>query len=213
MVHYLKNLAMFFVFCGIAYAQDERYFRKIFSKDYLGTNLDQQESKITKFIVNGASYHIDLNSDGIEEIIETQKRDGVDWIEIKNSSQSKIFEQKLLAMGSLSHVYKIKLVYISKNVRALIVFLDEGVTVGRRFESTARFFVLSYEDNDLSKMSFHLGPHLFQEKEYQRDSYWRRDYTVNIIDFDNDGNREISVQYNHIQRIMKYKGKGEWETI
>ncbi len=213
MVHYSGILLLFFLFLGEVRAQDERYYRKIFSKDYLGPNWEQNESVPVQSIVKGAFYHLDLNDDKIEEIIEPQKRDGVDWIEIRNSSNSKIFEVKLPAMGSVSYLYKIKFVYISKNVRALILFLDEGITVGRRFESTARFFVLSYENNDLSKISVSTGPHLFQEKEYQREVYWRRDYSVNILDFDNDGTREIAVQYNHIQRIMKYKGRGDWETL
>jgi hypothetical protein len=213
MVHYSRFLLLFFIILGQVSAQDERYYRKIFSKDYLGPNWEQAESGPTQFTVRGAFYQLDLNDDKIEEVIEPQKRDGVDWIEIRNSSNSKIFEAKLPAMGSLSYLYKIKLVYISKNVRALILFLDEGVTVGRRFESTARFFVLSYENNDLSKISFSMGPHFFQEKEYQREVYWRRDYNVNILDLDNDGTREIAVQYNHIQRIMKYKGRGDWENI
>ena len=213
MVHYSGILVLFLLIFGEVHAQDERYYRKIFSKDYLGPNQEQNELGTVQSIVRGAFYHLDLNDDKIEEIIEPQKRDGVDWLEIRNSSNSKIFEVLLPAMGSLSYLYKIKLVYISKNVRALILFLDEGVTVGRRFESTARFFVLSYENNDLSKISASTGPHFFHEKEYQREVYWRRDYSVNILDFDNDGTREIAVQYNHIQRIMKYKGKGDWETL
>jgi hypothetical protein len=207
---------IFFILTSISWpilAQDERYFRQIFSGDLpkIGEkSLPLNEPLMT---VRGSGYRVDLNGDGLEEIIEPQKRDGVDWIEIKNSSHHKIFEAKLFAMGGASVLYKIRLVDLSPRVRALILFLDEGVTKGKRFESTARFYVISFEDNNLTKMTLAQGPHFFHEKEGQRDMYWRRDYNVNIYDIDNDGLKEIAVQYNRIQRIMKYKGLGEWERF
>ena len=163
--------------------------------------------------VNGPAYRLDLNRDGVEEILEPQKRDGVDWIEIRNSSQNKIFEAKLFAMGGASTLYKIRMVDLSQKVRALLLYVDEGITKGKRFESTARFYVLTFENSDLSKISLAEGPHYFHEKEGQRDMYWRRDYNVNVYDIDQDGIKEISVEYNHIQRIMKYNGKGNWERF
>lgn len=196
-----------------AFAQDERYYRQILTGELPKLNLEVGETATTQFNVMGAQYRIDLNDDGIEEIIRPQKRDGVDWIEIRNYSESKLFEAKLLAMGAGSTIYKLKLVRISKTVKALIVFLDEGITAGKRFESTGRFYVISFENNNLLNMSITEGPHFFHEKEGQREQYWRRDYSVNIHDVDGDGSREITVQYNSIQRIMKYLGRGEWERF
>jgi ribosomal protein L21E len=57
------------------------------------------------------------------------------------------------------------------------------------------------------------GPHHFHEKESQREQYWRRDYSVEVRDTNRDGTKEIVVQFNHIQRIMIYKGLGEWERL
>src|SRR5690606_29329399 len=116
-------------------------------------------------------------------------------------------------MGAESVLYKIKLVDISAKARSLILYLDEGSIQGKRFESTARIFVITFENQDLSKMWIEQGPHFFHEKESQREQYWRRNYTVNIHDIDGDGTREIAVQYNHIQRIMRYKGFGEWSRF
>jgi hypothetical protein len=198
---------------GLLWGQDERYFRHIFSGDLPKTveeDLPRGEPLMT---VRGSSYRVDLNGDGVEEIIEPQKRDGVDWIEIRNSSQFKLYEAKLFSMGGASVIYKIRLVDLSHRVRALILFLDEGVTRGRRFESTARFYVLTFEDKNLEKISLTQGPHFFHEKEGAGDMYWRRDFNVNVYDIDNDGLKEIAVQYNHIQRIMKYKGFGEWDRL
>lgn len=210
MVHHWVFFLLFFMISGLVSAQDERYFRKIFSGELPKTQEEYLEVPVARLNVNGASYKVDLNGDQIEEVIQPQKRDGVDWIEIRNASQTKIFEAKLLAMGAESVLYKIKIVQISPKVKALILFLDEGFTRGRRFESTARFFVISFENNDLSKMWIEQGPHFFHEKEKQREQYWRRSYTVNVYDVDNDGVKEIGVMYNHIQRYMKYAGNGEW---
>lgn len=201
------------LFCISVQAQDERYYRQILSGELPKLFSGISETEISQFNVTGSSYRIDLNDDQIEEIIEPQKRDGVDWIEIRNSSHNKIFESRLLAMGSVSEIYKIKLVHIKKDVKALLIFLDEGSTKGKKFESTARFFVLTYLKNDLSTITFTEGPHFFHERESQRDQYWRRDYNVNVYDINGDGTREIAVQYNHIQRIMKYTERGLWERL
>lgn len=211
MVHHSLILFMFFWIARASYAQDERYYRQIFSGELPKT--EAAAEVISQFHVSGGNYRIDLNDDQMEESIEPAKIDGVDWLIIKSSANVPIYQVKLPAMGALGYIYKIKFVHLSKTVKALIVFLDEGRTTGRKFESTARFFVLSYENNDLSNISFAQGPHFFHEKEQQREQYWRRDYSVNVYDVDGDGVREIAVQYNHIQRFMKYVGKGIWERF
>lgn len=211
MVHQCLFLLVFFMICGKVSAQDERYFRQIFTGELPRT--EALAEAIPQFNVQGSSYRVDLNDDKIEEMIEPHKVDGVDWIRIRSSSGKILFDRKLQVMGGNSTIYKIKYVNISKTVKALILFMDEGITKGRRFESTARIFVITYENNNLEEMSLTQGPHYFHEKEQQREQYWRRDYSVNIYDINGDGIREIAVQYNHIQRIMKYAGRGEWERF
>ncbi len=196
-----------------SFAQDERYYRQVLGGDLPKLNEIVSESATVHLNLKVPTYKFDLNHDKLEETIVPQKRDGVDWIEIRNSSGSKIFEAKLLAMGVGSQIYKIKVVNLSKTLKAAIIFLDEGVTHSRRFESTARIYVLSFENNDLKTMSITEGPHFFHEKEGKREQYWRRDYMVNVYDIDGDGVREIAVQYHHINRIMKYAGRGEWIRI
>ena len=213
MLHHWLFLFILAGLSGLGFAQDERYFRQILTGE-LPKQVDQyKENMLPQFNVTGGTYKFDLNGDGFEESLQPQKRDGVDWLEIRDVSQRKIFEGKLLAMGSESAIYKIKVVNLSLKVKAAIVFLDEGSTKGKRFESTARIFVISFENNDLETLSMIEGPHFFHEKEAQREQYWRRDYNVNVYDIDGDGVREIAIMYNHIQRIMKYKSKGEWERF
>lgn len=209
MVH---HWALLFIFClsSSVWGQDERYYRQILSGELPKMSDGIRETSEHQFNVAGPSYLIDLNGDGIEETLQPQKRDGVDWIEIRNSAKQRIFDAKLLAVGAGSFLYKAKLVALSPKVKALILFLDEGFTAGRRFEATARIFVITYEKNDLETMKIVEGPHIFHEKEAIREQYFRRDYLVNVVDMNKDGQKEISVQYNHIQRIMEYLGNGEW---
>ena len=212
MVHYLGLFLIFFL-SPSAFAQDERYYRQILNGQLPSLGQDIKETDEHQFSVKGPSYNLDLNNDQIEEMIQPQKRDGVDWIEVKDSGQRKIFEAKLLAMGGESTIYKAKLAHLSETVKVLILFLDEGKTAGRRFESTARIYLLTFENNDLSTMQMTIGPHHFHEKEGQRDQYWLRDYAVEIRDVDSNGVRDVVVQFNHIQRIMLYRGKGEWGRL
>jgi hypothetical protein len=109
MPNYRLILFIFFLTSDILWAQDERYFRKMFSGDLVKKELPQEVQKV-HFKVVGNSYLIDLDQDKIEEVIEPQKRDGVDWIEVKNSSGRKLFEGKIFAAGSGSYLYKIKFV-------------------------------------------------------------------------------------------------------
>ncbi len=198
-------------FSKIATAQDERYYRQIFTGEL--PKSDTSSDLAQQFFVKGASYHIDLDGDKMEEVIEPSKIDGVDWIEIKSMSGSSQFKTKLPAIGGVSTLYKIKLVHITPTAKTLILFLDEGVTSGLFFESTARIYLLTYEKNNLKQMTLTMGPHFFHEKERQREQYWRRDYTINVYDIDGDGIREIAVQFNNIQRIMRYMGDGDWSRF
>ncbi|MGE3609831.1 MAG: hypothetical protein AB7I27_09630 [Bacteriovoracaceae bacterium] len=205
-------LLSFFIFLGRVWAQDERYYRQILSGELPEFYQESKEGLGPQLSIRGASYKIDLNEDGVDETIQPQKRDGVDWIEIKNSQEAKVFEAKLLAMGVESQIYKIKFVKISPKVKALILFLDEGKTQSKKFESTARLYFITFENNDLKSMKITQGPHFFHERESQRDQYFRREYMVNIYDVNNDGIREIAIQFNHIQKIYQYAGSGEWRV-
>ncbi len=194
-------------------AQDERYFRQILKGEEVIAPVETDARLVRIFSIPGPVYKVDLNDDGIEESIQPFKIDGVDWIEIRNTSEKKLLTEKLFAMGAKSNLYKIKIVHLSPKLKALMLFLDEGSTEDKRFESTARLFIVSYENNDLTTMKISQGPRFFQEREANREQYFRRDYVVNVKDLDNDGTREITVQYLHIQRIMKYAGFGKWTEI
>ncbi len=201
---------MFLLGSAEIFAQDERYYRQILSGD-LPVTADSRDNFVRNFLIKGPEYHLDLDGDGVEEIIQPEKRDGTDWISILNSSRSSLFAAKLFAAGGDSSIYKIRMVNLSTRVKALIIFLDEGVTHGLKFESTARIYLLSYEDNKLSTLTMNPGPHIYQEKEAQREQYWRREFVVDVTDLNNDNMREVVVHFNHIQYVLEYQGTGEWK--
>ena len=207
-----QSFVFFFLILSLSvWGQDERYYRQILSGELPKLN-DSRSLVQNQFTVSGSVYRIDLNNDGIEESLVPEKSDGVDSLSILDSSGRVINWTKFLTSGRASSIYKIRLVQISTTVKALLIFLDEGVTAGKKMESVARFYVLTFENNDLSRLNLAQGPHIFHEKEAQRDQYFRRDYQVNAYDIDGDGTREIAVQFNHIQRIMKYEN-GVWKRF
>lgn len=191
------------------FGQDERYYRQILTGE-LPVTAEPRENFVRNYLVKGSEYLVDLDSDGIEEVIQPEKRDGIDYLNILNSSRANVFSAKLFSSGGDSHIYKIRMVYLTPRIRTLIIFLDEGATKGLRFESTARIYLLSYEDNKLSSMVLNPGPHIFHEKEAQRDQYYRRNFVVDVRDLNQDAKREIIVHFGHIQYIYEYLGSGEW---
>lgn len=209
MLQHWLVLCLFLLGSAEIFAQDERYYRQIITGE-LPVTVEPKESFVRNYLVKGPEYLVDLDSDGIEEILQPEKRDGIDYLTILNSSRSPIFSAKLYSAGGDSHIYKVRLVNLTDRVKTLIVFLDEGSTKGLRFESTARIYLLSFEDNKLSDISMNPGPHIFHEKEGQREQYWRRDFLVDVKDLNNDSKREIIVHFGHIQYVLEYQKNGEW---
>ncbi|MFA7614127.1 MAG: hypothetical protein WCY48_07800 [Candidatus Caldatribacteriota bacterium] len=210
MPHYVI-LLLFFLSSSALMAQDERYFRKMLSGD-LVKKADIADG-LPKFFVSADPYLMDLNGDGIEERIIPQKRDGVDWLEIQDSSHNVIFSAKLPSTGVHSHLFRIKMVALNSKVKTLILFLDEGYTHGGKFEAQGMIYLVSFENNDLTTLKLREGAKFFHEVHAQREQYYRRGYKVNVYDIDLDGDREIVVTYRHIQRIFKYAGHGDWKIM
>jgi hypothetical protein len=199
----------------MAYSQDERKYRQLIDKTQKNKNNEHEVMPFSHFVQNQGRYQLDLNSDKIEEIVEIQKRDGLDWIIIKASNETVLYQTKLPTVGSQSVIFKMLLLNISKtrSIKTLVLFFDEGMIKSKKWESTARILLLTFENHDLRNIKLTIGPHFFHEKNSQRDQYWRRDYEVKSLDLNADQMREIIVKYQHIQRILIYKGDGIWERI
>lgn len=194
---------------NFAHAQDERFFRKIFTDE-----LRPDKKKATyKIEVATPNYEIDLNRDGVPESIKVEKRDGIDFFVIQNASGRTLSELKLNAKGVNSVLYKAQLKTLNSNTDALVLYFDEGHSGTSVFQSTARIYMATIDGRDLKKVSFNKGPAFYYEKESPVNHYSRRYYNVSVYDFNKDGTKEVAISYNNIQRIYFYLGKGRWQAL
>jgi hypothetical protein len=146
------------------------------------------------------------------ETIRVEKKDGFDFFLIFDQFGREIFNKRLPAIGANSRLLKVDLKSITKDVNTLILHFYEGAIDSTKFEATAKLFFVTFDKNDLKKIKFFNGPHFFHEKE-KGSQYFNRRYSVNTIDYNNDGSREISVSYNKISRIYFYTSTGEWKML
>lgn len=191
-----------------AYGQDERYFRDIFSGALVKKS--KEEKLPPKVVVHSPFYRMDINGDGVPELFRTSKRDNIDWFELYDFRDHLIFEYELATQGISSGIYKLTLVQLSSTTKAVLVHFYEGFTESTRFDGTARLYVMTIDDSDLSKISMVRGPHFYHEFAKVREQYFRRPMSVNVVDYNNDGVKEVSTSYGFIQYIMSYRGSGEW---
>lgn len=205
----MKALILFLIFTKsmFVYSQDERYFNSIFDKKYIKENTKIFHSKIE---VSSDKYMIDLDRDGVEEAIQSVKKDGIDFIRISNVLGVVLFERKLETKGSGSSIFKISFRKISKDVDTLILHFNEGYTHLPYFKNSARLYFLTIEFKNLKTIYFKKGPMFWAEVEKPHLSYWNRRYVLSTKDFNRDGTREILVSYNRINYLYFYLKEGIW---
>ncbi len=207
----ILSLAMMALFVNPVRAQDERFWRKLLSGELTEEVVKTPEEP--KWVFASPVYHLDMNSDGKEESIQVMKRDGMDWLDITGHDGTQLLQAKIWAMGSGSGIYRLRLLDLSKTVRAMVIFLYEGKTESRKLESSARLYFLTFENKDLTTMKVAAGPRYWHEYEGVREQYWRRLYSLNIKDYDGDGTKDINVEFNHMQSIWMYQGQGLWKSF
>lgn len=191
-------------------AQDERFYRGIFS----GEHFNSKEVPFTyKIEVESSKYLIDLNHDGKEDSIQTVKRDGVDFFRINDDFGKMVFEAQLETKGVDSKIFRASLKTISKNIDVLLLHFYEGHTGAAIFEATARLYIVTIKDRDFRKTTITKGPFFWSEKEGVAGKYWARRYTVNTKDFNGDGVKEVAITFNNIDRIYYYSKFGDWRAF
>lgn len=205
----MRILVFLLTLQAAAYAQDERFFRRIFT-DELRPKKKEEAYKVR---VSTADYLVDINRDGIEEKLAAVKKDGVDFFQVKDNKGRVRFEFKVSPKGVNSSLFKIQLKSISPTADALILHFDEGESGTVLFQKTARLYIVSIEGRDLDKLVATKGPSFFYEKAKPVEQYSRRYYNVSVVDFNKDGVREVAVAYNKIQRIYFYRGNGKWDRF
>jgi hypothetical protein len=203
-------ILILFVASNFALGQDEQFYRRIFTNELINKPSALIEYKL---VVKSPVYQINLDRDKFPEGIRIEKRDGLDFVVVLSRFGEKVFESKLLGIGNKSRIFKIQLKTISKDTNALIIHFYEGKIDSTKFESTARLYFLTFPKNDYKKMVLFKGPHFFHEKEKVSEQYWNRRFSVNTIDYNHDGVKEISISYKKINRVYFYLSKGLWTKI
>ena len=190
-----------------AVAQDERFYRSIYSGDLANSKEGPFEYKIE---VSSSKYLIDLNRDGKKDSIQTVKKDGVDFFRINDDFGKQVFEGKLETKGSESKIFRASLKTISKDVDVLLLHFYEGHNDAAIFEGSARLYIVTIRDRDFRLVSMTKGPFFWTEKQGVANKYWARRYSVNTLDLNKDGIKEIAVSFNNIDRIYYYSKNKEW---
>jgi hypothetical protein len=204
---------LIFVLCILsfqAFSQDERYYRSLFSGKIFDINKDDFKYKVA---VESPKYMLDLDRDGIMDSIQAMKKDGVDFFRINGPHGRQLFIDKLVTKGKGSKIYKVQFTNIKAGVDALIVHFYEGDNDAAIFEGSARIYIYTILQNNLLKISKMRGPFFWMEKERAAGKYFNRRYSVNIVDYNNDGVKEISTSFNKIHRVLMYTQAGIWKKL
>lgn len=210
----MKVLGLFLLFLNANYsiAQDERFFREIYTDKLKNINLNIDET-VAKVKVRTPLYQIDINNDGLTESLIAEKRDNKDWFIIENFRGQKIFETRLYASGEQASLYKITWSRINKKTNVMLLHFFEGFTRSTKFEGIARLYLVSIDNNDIDTLTATKGPYFWHEYEKPRDMYWKRAFKVNVLDYNKDGQREVSVNFNSITSLYHYSGNGKWTEL
>lgn len=197
------------VYLQFGFGQDERFYRNMFN----GILTDSKGPTPYKIKVFSPKYMIDLDRDGIEDSFQTIKKDGIDFFRINNAYGEKVFEAELATKGSKSSIFKVNFMSVNKNVDVLVLHYYEGYNDSSVFEASARLYFVTIENRKLEKANMSKGPYFWIEKERAAGKYFNRRYTVNLIDYDKDGQKEISVSFNKGTKVFYYKSGGIWDSI
>lgn len=195
-----------------ATAQDERYFRQLFSGE-INKGHEIIDEKKYSYFVHTPYYALDLNRDGKAEHIVFVKKDNEDWIEILDSDKKKIFSYLFENKGYDSELFRIELKTLSAKTSILLLYYYEGVSKYINFQGTARVYAITIDNNDLKTMAAFKGPSFFDEQKTFKGHYHKRHYEVYLEDLDHDSVKELIVKHRNTSTVFMYKGQGRWQTF
>jgi hypothetical protein len=195
-----------------AKAQDERYFRQIFSGELTKTE-DTVENKKYSYVIHTPYYALDLNRDGAPEQVVFVKRDSEDWLDILNSDKKKIFSYRFDNLGFDSELFKIEMKTLGPHTTILLLYYYEGVSKYIDFQGTSRLYAITIDNNDLKTLAGFKGPSFFDEVKNFKGHYHKRNYKVYLEDLNKDSSKELIIKYRATNYVFLYKGEGKWQTF
>jgi hypothetical protein len=197
-------------------AQDERFFRQIFSGDLKETSFKVQPltgPKTYWYTASTPFYEMDLNQDDVPETIMFIKRDNEDWLEIFDFYKKKLFSYRFENMGITSGLYRIEKKRLSDETEILFLYYYVGVTQFEKTDSSARMYFLTIDKKDLSTIHVIKGPSYFEERKSTNGHYHQRKYNVELLSLNNDKYREVVIRTRGTNEVYIYAGNGKWKTF
>ena len=211
----MKNIGLWllmFVVSWSALAQDERYFRQLFSGEILKSN-EGNSAKKYSWNIHTPFYELDLNRDKLPENITFVKKDNEDYIEIFDSELKKVFSYRLENKGYGSDLYRIELKTLSADTVILLLYYYEGATKYINLQGTSRVYAITIDNNDLKSMTAFKGPSVFDEQKTFKGHYHKRNYEVYLEDLNKDSIKELIIKRRNVSNVFLYKGSGKWMTF
>ena len=195
-----------------ATAQDERYFRQLFSGEIIRGQVPVEEKRYS-YYVHTPYYALDLNRDGKSEHLVFVKKDNEDWIEIMDFDKKKIFSYLFENKGYDSELFRVELKTLSPTASILLLYYYEGVTKYINFQGTSRLYAITIDNNDLKTMKAFKGPSFFDEQKTFKGHYHKRNYDVQLIDLNHDSVKELVIKHRNTNTVFMYLGFGRWQTF
>jgi hypothetical protein len=194
------------------FAQDERFFRKLFSGE-LEKSFDTRDQKKYSYNLYTPEYALDLNNDKLSEYLVAVRRDSEDWLDIFNSYKERIFQYRFVNSGPNSSIYRVQRKMLDQKTTLLLIYYFEGENNYTIYESSARLYLMTIPHNDLTKISIYKGPSIFEEYRSLKQHYHIRDYQLGVLDLNNDGIKEVMVKYRNMSEVYFYTGDGKWQSF
>ncbi len=168
---------------------------------------------VRDFIHSKKEIAIDLNSDKKEDRLIFLKKNGLDIVRVLDENKKSVFEGELQTKGEKSRVFKARLVSLNEDTNTVIIYFYEGSRQSHLYEAGARVYFLTIPKNNLNNISLFEGGHFFHEKLELDEIYFLKEFSVNVVDYNKDGVKEISLVYFKSSRVYHYLGKGKWMKI
>jgi hypothetical protein len=201
-----------YIFLNCAQAQDERYFREIFTGEMIHKD-KKEEAKKVYYQAFTPRYIFDLNNDGDKEKFFYETRDAGHNFYIENSHNELLYKASFESVGKGAHLYRVGIHHLNPQTTVLLLYFFEGSIDYLNFQGTSRLYFLTIEDNDLHKIYLNRGPIIWEEFQNTKGHYRQRPFDISLIDYNHDGTREIAVKNHLISRVYLYRGKGLWANF
>lgn len=211
----MNKLILTLMICVVSwhtFAQDERYFRQLFSGE-LNKKENGDLARKYSYVVHTPYYSLDLNRDGVAEQIVFAKKDNEDWIEVIDSNKTKIFSYRFENKGYDSELFRIELKTLSPKTSVLLLYYYEGVSRYIDFQGTSRIYAITIDNNDLKTLSAFKGSSFFDEVKTFKGHYHKRNYEVYLEDLNHDNVKELVIKHRNASTVFLYKGEGKWQTF